>query len=367
MTEPSPTAASTPAERLHELIAERGPINFAEFMEVALYDPDHGFYALPPVGEKGHFVTSPHISPVFGTLLAQQIEEFWELLDEPEPFSIVEVGAGDGTLLRQLLDHMSPLVLKSGRPVAVERSAGARKALEDLGVSVAASLEELGPVGPGCILANELLDNLPFHRVRMTESGLRELYVSSEPGGFRLIEGDVSSEDVSSIAPELRPGREGVVSVQAVDFVDRAAATIDRGYVWIVDYGSRAGGGHSSPHGYRGHRVEPDVLASPGSRDITAGVDFGALIRRAEALGLSVWGPVTQRDALFALGFRDLDAEARARQVELAAQGRGIEAARAYSDRGRASILVDPTGPGGFLVLCLGIGTDAAPTSVRSG
>jgi SAM-dependent MidA family methyltransferase len=91
------------AERLRHRITASGPITFAEFMEWALYDPEEGFYARLPVGEQGHFVTSPHLSPVFGRLLARQVAEFWELLDRPSPFDVIEVGAGDGTLARQIL------------------------------------------------------------------------------------------------------------------------------------------------------------------------------------------------------------------------------------------------------------------------
>src|SRR6266571_5224741 len=89
---------STLAARLRRRIREQGPITFADFMEAALYDPEEGFYTRPPVGEGGHFVTSPHVSRVFGELSGRQVEQMWEALGRPEPFSIVEAGAGDGTL-----------------------------------------------------------------------------------------------------------------------------------------------------------------------------------------------------------------------------------------------------------------------------
>ena len=82
-------------------IADHGPISFAEFMDLALYAPG-GFYDRPPVGEAGHFVTSPHVHPVFGLLLAKAIREMWGALDSPSPLGLVEIGAGDGTLAVQL-------------------------------------------------------------------------------------------------------------------------------------------------------------------------------------------------------------------------------------------------------------------------
>jgi SAM-dependent MidA family methyltransferase len=120
-------------------------------------------------------------------------------------------------------------------------------------------------------------------------------------------------------------------------------------------------------HGYRGHRFEGNVLTEPGSRDITAGVDFGALVRRAVDLGLHAWGPTPQREALMALGYREWDERARNLQVRATADRDGFAAMHTYSERNRAAQLVDPMGLGGFLVLCLGVGEvpDRPPRSVR--
>src|SRR5438309_7785982 len=128
-------------------------------MEAALYDPDHGFYSRAPIGERGHFVTSPHVSPVFGHLLARQVVEFWDLLDRPDPFHVVEVGAGDGTLAGQVLSSVASGVTRAIRYVAVERGLDGRERIRRAGVEPRASLDEIPPLGRGCVLANELLDN----------------------------------------------------------------------------------------------------------------------------------------------------------------------------------------------------------------
>ena len=107
------------------------------------------------------------------------------------------------------------------------------------------------------------------------------------------------------------------------------------------------------------------MLVDPGSRDITAGVDFESLALHAKKRGLSVWGPVSQRDALLSLGFRDLDHRAQVRQIEALERRRGIDALRIYSNRSRANLLLARGGLGDFSVLCLGIGVDEAPRSVR--
>jgi SAM-dependent MidA family methyltransferase len=295
-------------------------------------------------------------------LVARQLEQFWELLDKPDPFWAVEVGAGDGALAGQILDLAPPALRTSLRYVAVERGAAGRAALERLDAVVLADLTEAPRGLVGCILANELLDNLPCHRLRGTTSGTVELHVGLSGDAFVLVEGPFSSPEVARLAPQLGPGQETVVQPGVTEFVDAAAAILEKGYLWMVDYGFTGGQRPTEPHGYRRHRLEDDVLSDPGSRDITVGVDFDSLARLAREAGHAVWGPVTQRDALVKLGYRGMDEEARRRQVELASEGRAIEANRVYSARGRATMLVDPMAFGGFLVLCVGIGIDVPPS-----
>jgi SAM-dependent MidA family methyltransferase len=359
------TSASEPrlAHRLRRRIAEGGPISFADFVESALYDPEEGFYSRQPVGEGGDFVTSPHISPVFGSLVARQIEEFWELLDRPAPFTVIEAGAGSGVLARQILEALPAPVRDVSRYIAVERSEAARKAAASRGIEAVATLSDLPGGQVGCVIANELLDNLPFHRIRRTDEGVVELFVGVDGEQFGLVEGP-ASEEVARVAPPLGPGQEGVVSLEALRFLDQTAALLDRGYLWLVDYGWPAP--HSAlVHGYRGHRVEENVLSEPGTADITAGVDFDALARHATQLGLEVWGPVTQRDALLALGFREWEEDARSSQTASLSEQRGLDAVRVFSERNRARLLVDPAGPGGFYVICFGVRTNRRPRSMK--
>lgn len=345
------------AGRIRRAIRDRGPITFAEFMEHALYGPG-GFYAEPPVGEEGHFVTAPHVHPVFAELVHRALRGLWEGLGRPHPFSVVEVGAGDGTLARDLLlladeEQEAALVF-----AAVERSRGARARLAELPVRVAARLEELGPLDPGVVFANELLDNLPFRRLRRTAGGLVEVRVDVGPNGFEEIEVPCD-HDLAASAPVLRQGREANVPVEALRFVDELAGTLRRGYALLVDYGSGTGPA-GQVHGYRDHRVHEDVLSDPGTADITAGVDFDAIARRAEARGLRTLGLVPQRDALLALGFHDWSEIQRGRQGRLMAEGAGGRAVRVWEGRGRAGLLVDPAGLGRLRWLLLG--TAGLPT-----
>jgi SAM-dependent MidA family methyltransferase len=351
------------ADRLRERIRSEGPLPFADFMEAALYDPEHGFYSRSPVGESGDFVTSPHVSAAFGHLLSSQVQDFWELLERPDPFDLVEVGAGSGILARQILNSLPAELAPKVRYRAVERSPAARQALAAEAmegtppIEVAATLDDLETGIVGSLIANELLDNLPFHRVRGTRHGVLELFVAAKDDRFVLVEGPPSRPEITKMAPSLRAGEEAVVNLNALDFLEEASTAFGggRGYLWLCDYGW-TGQQKDYVHGYRSHRVEDDVLAEPGSRDITAGVDFGALAERAGSLGLRGWGPVTQRDALLALGYARWDEEARGRQVRATADRDGVTALRMYSERNRAAQLVDPMGLGGFLVACFGVG-----------
>jgi NADH dehydrogenase [ubiquinone] 1 alpha subcomplex assembly factor 7 len=323
-------------ERIRRAIRERGPITFAEFMELSLYGAG-GFYERPPVGTDGDFVTAPHVHPVFAELVARAVLDLHGLLGEPRPFRLSEVGAGDGTLARGLLDQLAVLDV---RYTAVERSPGARAELEAIeGVSVVAErLEGTSDL----ILANELLDNLPFRRFLGTADGPKEVLVGLE--GERLVErlGDPSSP------PPVTPaeGEESIVPEGALAFLDDVAARLAHpGFALLIDYGG-VGGPGGPVHGYRAHRPVGELLDTPGSADITAGVDFALVAEHAQRRGLVAFPTVTQRHALTSLGFdRWIHAEL-GRQAALLDAREGVEAVRAWSGRSRATLLVDPTALG---------------------
>jgi SAM-dependent MidA family methyltransferase len=318
-------------------IRRDGPISFARYMELALYAPG-GYYDRPPIGTDGDFVTSPHVHPIFSQLLGKALQELWVLAGSPDPFDLTEVGAGDGRLAADLLASTSEL---PWRYVAIERSRGAREELAQLsGVSVAEGITG----DPHVVLAHELLDNLPFCRVRATAKGPREVRVGlrdehlvevlTEPG-----------DDLSSAAEDLDPDDEAIHPDGALAFIDELAPHLGHGYALLIDYGGLGSPGGST-HGYRGHQVVEDLLAEPGATDITAGVDFALISARAKSHGLEAFPVVTQRHALTSLGFEAWIREELEQQANLLNQGQGAEAVRAWSGRSRATLLVDPTALG---------------------
>ena len=308
-------------------IDDEGPITFARFMELALYGPG-GFYDTLPVGPDLHFVTGPHVHPVFGELLARAFRELWTGLGSPRPLHVSEVGAGDGTFARSLLATAKEIPV---RYRAIDRSPGARSALATIeGVEVGDRIA--APVD--LLFANELLDNLPFRLLR----GDREVRVGRE--GDRSVEVLVPADE-EGIRGFASGDEERVVPVGAFGFIDEIAEVIERGFVLLIDYGALGGAG-GPVHGYRGHTVVEDVLAAPGTADITAGVDFELVAARAEQRGLTAFPTVTQRDALLALGLgKWLRDELRSQQASLLAE-QGRQAVATWSGRSRATLLIDP-------------------------
>jgi SAM-dependent MidA family methyltransferase len=353
-------------ERLIARIRARGPITFAEFMDAALYDPDEGFYAHPPVGEKGSFVTSPHVSPAFGWLMARQVADSWEALGSPAPFTVVEIGAGDGTLARQILLAITtvPPLAEAVRYVGVERTRGAVAILRDHGFDARTSLSEIEPI-VGCVLANEVLDNVPFHRLRRRDGKTVEVMVGADGERLTEEESDPTTDALGAVGRPLEAGEERPVSPTALGLVREIATKIERGYAFLFDYGFDEGEAPGPVHAYRDHRVLSDVLERPGSRDVTAAIDLEALASEARRARLEVWGPVHQRDALLALGYRTWSAGIRRRQAETEERGEWREANRLYEARSRASILIDPAKLGGLFLMALGTPGLPAPAAVR--
>ncbi len=318
------------ADRIREHIRTHGPITFATYMNLALYGPG-GFYETPPIGAAGDFVTSPHVHPAFGMFVARALAELGAALDAPRPLRIAEVGAGDGTLARQILDAGDERELVY---TAVEASPGARAALATID-AIAVAERIVPPLH--LVLAHELLDNLPFRLIREGS----EIRIALADDGTLVERPAPIDDELRALIGEANTDGELVVPAGALTFVDEVRDAIETGYVLVIDYGTDDGSG-GPLHGYRSHQVLDDVLREPGATDITAGVDFGWIARHARSLGLQAFPTVNQRDALLALGFEPWLRDELATQQQQLASGQGLEAVRTWSMRSRATMLVDP-------------------------
>lgn len=308
-------------DRIRGEISQSGPISFARFMELALYDPHDGYYARGPrrLGPDGDFVTASDAGRAFGRCMARQLSEIDRRLGPLDPFDVVEFGSGRGLLARDVLDAMAELDARLAgrlRYRLVDRSP-AMRAESGRTVPEAESLDPRALAGGyrGCLLAVELFDALPVHRLRRRRGRLTELRVGVGDGG-RFVEVEAKpTPEARSLAERYgaagEEGTEAEVAPSALSQLETMARTLERGVIIVVDYGDRAAElyGPSRPHGtlvaYHRHSTRQDLLAQVGEQDLTAHVNFSALEDHAAELGLAVLGLTTQDRFLIANGILD--------------------------------------------------------------
>ncbi len=317
------------------------PLQFDEYLSISLYGI-HGFYAVGgQAGRRGDFITSPEVGPLFGAVISRWIEAEYERLGRPDDFTVVEVGAGPGTLARAVLMHAPHW---KGKYVAVELSA-AQRARHPEGVASTDSM----PAAPvvGVVIANELLDNLPF-RLAVFDGGWREALVAVAHDGS-LSEVLVSAPEEWAWLPAHAPhGARVPVQGTAADWVSAARSTLVTGSVLAFDYcTARTAMLAAMPwrewlRTYRGHERGEHYLRNPGGQDITTQVCLDQLpeatVVRSQAQFLQRWG------------MADLVEEGIAIWNEQAARP-NVHSLRMRSRVREAESLSDPSGVGAFLAI----------------
>jgi len=302
------------SELLAREIASAGPLTFARYLEIVLYDPGFGYYASgrAAVGRGGDFYTNVSVGPVFGRVLALQLAEMWERLGRPRPFVLVEQGANDGALARDValtLRNLLPpaeIALRIVEPSAT-LAARQRETLSDLAGSVEwfPDLAALPPFA-GVHFSNELIDALPFHLLRSTRSGWEELFVAGEPSSLTFVGGPATVE--TAILPARPAGTLAELRPMAPQWLRDLSSRLLAGYILVIDYGYPRDLLYASHRSegtfqcYRAHRRDGEPLADPGEKDITAHVDFTALAETASATGLAIEGFCDQHHFLIGAG-----------------------------------------------------------------
>ncbi|MEY4364838.1 MAG: hypothetical protein RLZZ305_182 [Actinomycetota bacterium] len=321
-----------------------GRIGFDEFMRIALYGP-HGFYtAGGSAGRRGDFITSPEVGPLFGAVLARMLDAEWERCGSPDGFTVVDAGAGPGTLARAVLSA-SPRCLANGRYVAVEVSDSQRER-HPAGVESVARMPTR--VEAGVIIANELLDNLPFE-LWVHDGAWRRATVAERGDDF--VEELVAGQPAFALRPGAPHGARAPVQHAAAQWLGDALGSLVRGTVLVIDYctATTVQAAASPWRGwlrtYAGHEKGGHYLREPGSQDITAQVmvDQLAAVRLPDAVR-------TQEQFLRLWGIDGLVEEGRRVWRENAAAPT-LAAVRMRSRVAEAEALCDPTGLGSFGVL----------------
>ena len=319
-------------------IRAEGPLTFDQWVEACLYDPQDGFYSSGgSAGRRGDFITSPEVGPLFGTVLANWIDKVWANLGSPKGFVVLETGAGPGTLARSIL-KAKPKSLINGRYIAIERSEIQRKLHPAEAESLPSFPEESIT---GVVLANELLDNLPFRLCRGDGEKWRETLITE---GFKEIIGNEVGLPLS--LPPIE-GAKIPIQTKASNWVQDALDIVDQGAVLVFDYCSTTSQMANEPQSewlrtYRGHEKGNNPIANPGSQDITVNVALDQLPGEFSAN--------SQAEFLTSHGIKELVKEGR-RIWEKQAHIGGLEAIEARSRITESEALLDPNGLGGFTTL----------------
>jgi SAM-dependent MidA family methyltransferase len=351
--------------RIRDEIRREGPMPFARFMGLALYDPDSGYYRAETArpGREGDFLTAPELHPVFGAALSTGLHEIWERLGRPDPFTIREHGAGTGALALSVLGAVEDPAFRAAiryQPVEVdprrvtafaERLTGAR--FGDV-VDVAAESEPF----QGVVIANEVLDALPVHRVRQRAATLREIAVAIDTDdAFVEVEIDPTTPALAARLADdgvdLVDGQTAEICLALDAWVASAAAPLKRGLLLLIDYGAPAAGLYDPVRRHNGtlrayvrHHVHDDPYRFIGRQDLTAHVDVTAVERAAQAAGLTTVGITTQAEALMGLGIQD---RLQAIQADPATTMEAYTLLRSSLLR-----LLDPAAMGRFRVMAFG-------------
>jgi SAM-dependent MidA family methyltransferase len=301
------SAKRTPLERqLVERIGRDGPLTFRDFMQLALYDSEFGYYNTErlKIGPAGDYYTSSNLHPAFGATLARAFANLWRTAFAGEPLALVEVGAGTGQLAADLLTALSdeqPALFCDVRYVIIEASPAMRARQQERLMAFGErvrwhTLEEIErrPITAICF-ANELVDALPVHRLRWQAEGIREQFVRLEGEHLALDWQAPSRPELARYVERLNlPLRENQileVNLDAMAWLAQLSRAIQRGFLVTIDYGDVAAHLYAPdrPQGtlrsfYR-HRLIDSPLARIGEQDITASVNFTALIEQGRDCG----------------------------------------------------------------------------------
>jgi SAM-dependent MidA family methyltransferase len=367
------------ADLIRGQIRKSGPVSFAWFMEQALYHPIHGYYSSERtrIGQAGDFFTNVSVGDLFGEILAAQFVELFDLLGAPDRFKILEQGAENAQLAKDIVKALAAepksdgwaywIVEASAKKAANQKAHAGQTSIPIHWVS---GLEGLDCFS-GIIFCNELLDALPCHLVEHDGEKWNEVRVQEKDRVFDFVLCPIHNPDLIRRvgrlpSPPVAPYRTEV-NLAASDWVKSAARAMQRGFILVIDYGFPRHELYSPLRtegtltGYHQHQRQKDVLQRPGEIDITAHIDFSAIAEAASSEGCVVLGFTDQHHFMVAA------AEQRLLEIERLASAGSIPADQQRFLREYQS-LMHPNTMGlafKYLLLGKGIGAAQAPTGFK--
>jgi len=375
MTFSSPVVDDTNAEIetiLRNRIALTGGISFAEYMHLCLYHPEHGYYTRTRrrIGKSGDFFTSTSVHAAFGRLVARQLADMWEKMGRGS-FTVAEQGGGEGDLCLDILEAVEEENTEfynalQYRMVEISPDNRARQMvrLDQFRNKVEwCQLEDLAGMS-GCILSNELVDAFPVEQVEFRDGCWYQVYVVEQDGKFveelRPAKSTEFADYFSLVAVDLTEGNRAEVNLQALRWMREVGNLLQRGFVLTIDYGYPAEELYAPwrRNGtlmcYHRHTASENPYEMPGCQDITTHVDFTALQRAGEDVGLMPLYYGDQSRFLLGLGFVE---------VLLLLQSRTTDERKAQALRLTLKNLIMPEGGMGetFKVLIQGRGVPQLP------
>jgi SAM-dependent MidA family methyltransferase len=321
----SMTSSQTTLEKkLIDRITHEGRITFCEFMQIALYDAELGYYNSErlQIGAAGDYYTSSNVHAAFGAILAKAFVELWQQLEDRNHFALVEMGAGTGQLaldiLTALRDEHAQIFGQTSYTI-VEQSpvmqARQREKLQAFAGKIDwCELQALVPL-TGIVFSNELIDAFPVHRLRFSQNGIQEQFVEVEkdnPAKLVLIWDDLSDEKLAEyikrIGVRLFEGQILEINLAALDWLKTMSQVIERGFLVTIDYGDLAAHLYAPDRRngtlrcFQKHTLTDALLERIGEQDITASINFSALIDYGEEFGFEKLSYERQTHFLFQHG-----------------------------------------------------------------
>ncbi len=352
---------------------QQSRITFAEYMNLVLYHSDYGYYSsgIVDIGKKGDFFTSVALGKDFGELLAIQLQEMWIKLNCPELFTVVEMGAGNGDLARDILNYWennNPELINNLQYVIVEKSLSLQQLqqdkLQDFDQRINIKWQTweyiLDNSLIGCCFSNELIDAFPVHRIAVSDDKLQEIYLTLDANGFKEIQDEVSTGDIYQYFDlvgidfsntEYPHNYQTEVNLAALNWLETVSKKLNRGYILTIDYGYPAVKYYHPQRSqgtlqcYYQHHRHNNPYVNLGQQDITAHVDFTSLENQGKNCNLETIGFTKQGMFLMALGLGD-------RLNELSNGTYNIM--EVLQRRDALHQLINPLGLGGFGVLIQG-------------